>query len=347
MPWTVWLGVWFVMLGIAVVVPWVLVVHVGRHGPRVLRGGSWTNVPIGWLTYCALCWAAVVVAAISRRIERKDPALLGHDARTFDVATPLPAPPAGAGVRSWVARMPGNDIFRVEVNERQVALPRLPPDLDGLSVLHLTDLPLNGTPGRAFFERALELAEPLKPDLIALTGDILDHYPMHDWLPTTLGRLGAPLGRFFVLGNHDALDEPEKIRGAMTDLGWTDVGGRAIVRDVRGHSVLIAGTERPWLGAQPEAPDGQLEPSLRLLLSHTPEQFAWARSRRYDLVLACHLHGGQIDLPLFGPISGGRYHAGVFSAAHTVMHVSRGLGVMFPVRWRCPAEITKLILRSK
>jgi predicted MPP superfamily phosphohydrolase len=92
--------------------------------------------------------------------------------------------------------------------------------------------------------------------------------------------------------------------------------------------------------------DGGAPTALRLLLAHSPEQFRWAQARGFQLVLAGHLHGGQIDLPLLGPISGGRYHAGVFSSRSTVMHVSRGLGAIFPLRWNCPAEITKLVLRT-
>ena len=245
-----------------------------------------------------------------------------------------------------MARAPGNQLFRVEVAEREVALPNLPRLLDGLSVLHLTDLHFNGTPGRPFFEHALELAAGLKPDLVALTGDVLDRHAMAEWLPSTLGRLAAPLGCYFILSNHDVYDEPQRIRAALRDLGWIDVGGRAAACALEGHAVLIAGDERPWIGAEPTLPGPGAPAALRLLLAHSPEQFAWAQAHAFDLVLAGHLHGGQIDLPLFGPVSGGRYHAGVFSSRATVMHVSRGLGAMFPFRWNCPAEVTKLVLRA-
>jgi predicted MPP superfamily phosphohydrolase len=335
MPWLLWLAVFVLLLASCVIVPWFFV--------RYAR----PDHPVLWQSYIAVCLGALLASTISRLRARKDPALLAERGEVVDVAARLGHRPAGTGARSWLARAPGNELFKVEIADREIVLPNLPPALDGLSVLHLTDLHFNGTPGRAFFERALDLAADLKPDLVALTGDILDRHARSDWLPTTLAHLHAPLGRYFVLGNHDALDEPDRIRVAMRDLGWTDVGGRSVIRDHNDHALVIAGTERPWLGRQPDLPNGQLRPALRLLLSHTPEQFAWAQSRDVDLVLAGHLHGGQIDLPLFGPVSGGRYHAGVFSAGNTVMHVSRGLGVMFPVRLNCPAEITRLILRSR
>ena len=85
---------------------------------------------------------------------------------------------------------------------------------------------------------------------------------------------------------------------------------------------------------------------LRILLSHGPHHFGWAQHRGFDLVLAGHLHGGQIRLPLLGSVCGGRYEAGTFQRGRTVMHVSRGLGQIAPVRFGCPPEITKLVLRA-
>ena len=344
-PWPLWLCAGFVLLSSAVIVPWLLVQHVALHGPRVLRGGSWLAAPLPWQAYAALCLAAVVVSTVHRLRPHRSPRLLAERGDTVDVAAHLGERPASPRIRRWLARVPGNQLYHVEVAERELHIPGLPPALDGLSVLHLSDLHFNGTPGRAFFEHALELARDLKPDLVALTGDILDRHAMREWLPTTLGKLDAPLGCHFILGNHDVLDEPDRIRAAMTDLGWTDVGSRAVTRDFRGHRLVIAGTERPWAGDHPALPP-DANGALRLLLAHTPEQFAWATSQNYHLVLAGHLHGGQIDLPLFGPLSGGRYHAGVFAAGDTVMHVSRGLGAMFPFRRNCPAEVMKLVLRA-
>src|SRR5688500_2439758 len=275
-----------------VAVPWAMLQHVGLHGPKLLRGGPWWGAPLGWQLYGALCVAALLASAASRVRPRTSPALVAQTSGTIDIARRLDAPPAGPGVRGWIARTPRNDLFRVEVAEREIAVPRLPPEWDGLSILHLTDLHFNGTPSLPFFQHACELARGLKPDLVALTGDVLDRHALADWLPTTLQTLHAPLGCYFVLGNHDAQDDPHKIRAALSAIGWTDVGGRVDVRLVSGRELLvIAGSERPWLGVDPEIP--AYPAGLRVLLSHTPEQFAWAQSRGIDLVLAAHLHGGQ------------------------------------------------------
>ena len=69
-------------------------------------------------------------------------------------------------------------------------------------------------------------------------------------------------------------------------------------------------------------------------------------------MLAGHLHGGQVRLPLVGAITspsmhGVRYAAGLFAAGNTVMHVSRGIGALTPLRYRCPPEIAMLVLRSQ
>src|SRR5688500_16979852 len=185
MPWVLWLGVWAVFLSSCVAIPWLLVRHVGLHGPRVLRGGNWFDAPLAWQGYALVCLGTVALPLVSRLFSRADPALLSNRSETVDVAARLDHPPAGTGVRAAIARIPGNELFCVEVAEREIALPNLPPALDGLSLLHLTDLHFNGTPGRVFFERALELAAAQRPDLIILTGDILDRHARSDWLATT------------------------------------------------------------------------------------------------------------------------------------------------------------------
>ena len=349
MPRKVWSAVCLLHLVIGIAVPFLFVRQVGLRGPKVLKRADWTRVEWPWLAYGAVCTGALLVVPGVNVFRRRPGAELG---RASEVSQPdeLPGgPPRGAGPGAWLARFPGNELLRVEVAEQQIALPGLPPDLDGLSVLHLSDLHFNGSPDRAFFEWAFARGAAMKPDLVALTGDILDRFELADWLPATLGQLNAPLGNYFVLGNHDAYDEPARLRVAVAALGWTDVGGTHVTRRLdpsRGAGdLLIAGTEVPWIGAHPEL-NGSPEARLRVLLSHGPHHFAWAARQGYDLVLAGHLHGGQIRVQLLGSVCGGRYEAGTFQRGNAVMHVSRGLGQIAPLRFGCPPEITKLVLRT-
>jgi hypothetical protein len=162
MPRAVWFTVGGVLGAAAVAVPWAMVVRVGRHGPHVLRGGRWRDAPAGWQLYAGACLAVLLLTWLARLRPRKVAALLAQRGETIDVGARLGTPPVGRGARAWLARLPGNELFHVELAEREIALPGLPRRLDGLSVLHLSDLHFNGTPGRPFFEHALELAAGLK-----------------------------------------------------------------------------------------------------------------------------------------------------------------------------------------
>jgi uncharacterized protein len=88
-----------------------------------------------------------------------------------------------------------------------------------------------------------------------------------------------------------------------------------------------------------------------VVLSHDPDVFAfWPEEQRLDLMLSGHTHGGQAHLPLVGPPYvpsqfGFRYLAGLIREGSRQLYVSRGIGaITAPVRWRCPPELTLLVL---
>ena len=119
--------------------------------------------------------------------------------------------------------------------------------------------------------------------------------------------------------------------------------------EVRGEPLLAIGHEGPWATPGPDLTDCPQGP-FRLCLSHTPDNIAWARRHGIDLMLAGHVHGGQIRFPLIGSVLvpsryGRRYDCGTFDEPPTVLHVSRGLAGEDPLRFNCRPEVSKLILR--
>ena len=193
------------------------------------------------------------------------------------------------------------------------------------------------------------LAAEMRPDLIVFTGDLLDNLDLLPWLGATFGRLTAPLGCYYSLGNHDWFFGAEEIRQEFDRAGWINTAGRSTVLECRGHRLEIAGTELPWMGAHPAFTGGP--DAFRILLSHTPDHFAWARAQGVDLMLSGHNHGGQIVFPVFGPIfapsrHGVRYASGAFWADPTLLYVSRGVSGRHALRLNCPPELTQIVLQS-
>ncbi len=258
-----------------------------------------------------------------------------------------------AGLRATVlSRVPGNQVFHLDVDTEEIELARLPMALTGLSILHLSDFHFSRRITREYFDEVVRIANRLQPDLIAVTGDICDAPRRASTGPrTSLAPLVAPLGKFFVLGNHDIrVRDVSRLRAAMAAAGCIDLGAAPQTIELHGQSIMLSGNERPWfpLADSTEAAargSGQ----FKILLAHSPDQFQWARQHDFDLMLAGHTHGGQICLPGIGPIvcpswHGIRYAGGTFFQQPTLMHVSRGVSNLFPLRLLCPPEMTKLVL---
>jgi hypothetical protein len=260
------------------------------------------------------------------------------------------APPALVGWKArLLGRLPGNQILQVELRELEFALPGLPAVLDGLRVAHLSDLHMSGRVGIEFFAAMVEAVNAWSPDLVVLTGDICDHDRQIDWIRPTLGALSSRHGGYLVWGNHDQrIRDQDLFRRELTAAGLRDLNGRWVRVAVDGQELLLVGHAGPWFaGVEPPPPDGL----PRILLAHTPDHFAWAQRHRFDLVLAGHTHGGQIRLPVLGPVFspskyGVRFAGGTYSGGGTLMHVSRGVSSLLPARFNCPGEVGLLVLRA-
>jgi predicted MPP superfamily phosphohydrolase len=336
-----------------VVFPMALLWYVGLNGPQLLFGGRFIDLAFGWKIYLGLCAVGVVglvISAVRWNLQHRPRTLVANHSQTIDIAQRLGSRPLADGPYRYLANVPGNEIFQLEVSDKTYRLPNLPAEWDGFSILHLTDLHYTGTIQRSFFEEVAKIARDMPADLVVMTGDLIDDERLIDWLPTTLGCLDAPLGCWFILGNHDWRLDSDKIRKAMTDLGWKDIASRTAEIEHNDHTLAIGGSEVPWMGRHPdfsETPDD----AFRLLLSHTPDNLPWAKRNGVDLMLSGHNHGGQVVIPILGPVyapsvNGVRHASGAFWEPPTQLIVSRGVSGKHPLRLNCKPELTRLILRA-
>jgi uncharacterized protein len=278
----------------------------------------------------------------------------GIRGRTIHVARQPSARKLCRSHAAWAIWIPGNQILELEINEKRIHLPQLSPALEGLTIVHFSDFHFTGHVVRDYYEFVAEEASRLQGDLIAFTGDILDNPDCLDWFPEVFGRMQGRYGVFAILGNHDQrMGTVAETAAALEASGVQYLGGTCRQISVAGEQVLLAGNELPWLpAAEMEGKTEESDEAFRLLLTHSPDQFEWARRYHFDLALAGHTHGGQVRLPLVGPILapsrfGTRYASGLFYEDPTWMHVSRGIGGKHPLRLGCRPELTRLILTSK
>ena len=254
-----------------------------------------------------------------------------------------------------LSSLPGNQIFELAVEQKTLRIHGLPMKLDGFKVAHFSDVHLTGHVAPDFYRFAIQRAMLWEPDIFALTGDVVDKERCIPWLEDCFSNATAKFGKYFVLGNHDLrVPDPGDVRDKMVELGWCDLGGQELVQEIHGAAARLIGNEAPWFPAPvlPELSASRDEQELRLLLSHSPDQFEWARQHGVQLMLAGHTHGGQGRLPWIGPVLspskyGSRYASGCFRIAETTMHVSRGLSGVHLMRINCPPEIALITLRAE
>jgi predicted MPP superfamily phosphohydrolase len=283
-------------------------------------------------------------------------ALTKASADRIDMPTRLGRHPMGSGLRAMITRLPRNECFQLDITEKELAVPRLHQTLDGLSIAHLSDLHFTGAIDLGYYREVVAIANDFDPDIVAVTGDLVDKPECIDWIAQTIGQLRARHGVYVILGNHDfrLRGHLRNLRAALDACDVAQLGGRWQQILIDGVPLVLAGNELPWITPAADLADCPSRDSeghpLRVLLSHSPDQYGWAKRHDFDVMLAGHTHGGQIRFPFVGAIFapshfGVRYASGVFHEPPTVLHVSRGLSGLDPLRYNCPPELTKLVLR--
>lgn len=292
---------------------------------------EWAVWAVRYAGVCVLFGGVVLPAVTVYRWLRKKPtAVVSESNEVIDFGAKLGPAAVGDGKFRFAAKLPLNNALKVQFTEMKLRMKWLPAQLEGLTVLVISDLHFHGTPSRQWYDALFDhLAAQPKPDVLAYVGDFVDTDTHHEWIRPLLGKLGWNDAGVAILGNHDVHHDPDRVRAELREVGLTVLGNGWKAIPVRGVPVVMIGHEGPWF-APPTTLMGAPLAGFRLCLSHTPDNFYWACGKSVDLVLCGHVHGGGIRVPLIGSIFvpsiyGRRFDQGVFEQGRTVMVVGRGI----------------------
>jgi predicted MPP superfamily phosphohydrolase len=246
---------------------------------------------------------------------------------------------------------------RVEIRPVELTLPRLAPEFDGYRLVQIGDFHLDDWSKPERLHRVVEKVNEQRPDLVAITGDFASYSAREldaEQLIEALRALGARDGCVAILGNHDYLTDVKLVRRCIREGGIEELinGVRTLRRreaalHVAGIDDVMEGNSRLDLVLRELPEDG-----AAILLAHEPD-FAdvSAATRRFDLQLSGHSHGGQVAVPflrrLVLPPFSQRYTRGLYDVRGMIQYTNRGLGFVHArLRFLCRPEITVITLRS-
>ncbi len=332
-------------------------VPISRLAPRAIA------TPMAWAGYIwmgtlALLFFVMVAGDLVRFVMQLstgpvDPERRAMLGRMFAMST-LGLTGVLAGLSLWTA------LRRVGVREVQVTLARLPKELSGLRVVQISDLHIGPTLKRPWLLQVVEQINALSPDVIAITGDLVDGSVKElSWHTAPLAGLKARHGVFFVTGNHEYYSGPNEWIAELSRLGVRVLRNERVTIETgptEAHRLDLAGVDDYHSGNFPgHGPDlarallGRDPSRPVVLLAHQPAAIAEAAEHGVDLQLSGHTHGGQLWPWRFMVLLQQPYVAGLHRhpGGHTQIYVSNGTGYWGPpMRLGVPSEITHITLVS-
>lgn len=254
----------------------------------------------------------------------------------------------------------------LELNTYRITSDKLPKAFEGYRIAHVSDLH-NAEMGKDN-EKLLAMLREAQPDMIAITGDIIDS--RHTDIEITLQFAEeavkiAPC--YYVTGNHEArIDKYNELIEGLESRGVVHLHNESVTLEQDNDSITLIGLRDPSFQAdylfddEASVVDSVLSELMRkadgytVLLSHRPEMFDVYVSTGVDLVLSGHAHGGQFQLPFVGGVVAPgqglfpKYDAGLYSEENTNMIVSKGIGnSIIPFRFNNRPEVILIDLYSK
>jgi predicted MPP superfamily phosphohydrolase len=244
-------------------------------------------------------------------------------------------------------------LSRVAVKQIRVPIAKLPKALSGYTIVQLTDIHVGPTIGRAFIEQIVRTTNALAPDLIAITGDLVDgSVAALGALVEPLRELRAKDGVYFVTGNHEYYSGVDAWIAHLETLGIRVLRNERVELkeglDLAGVDDTSAHNFGHGHGQDVSRAMAGRDPSRALvLLAHQPKAVLEACKAGVDLQLSGHTHGGQIWPWGYAVRIDQPHVAGLHDHEGTAIYVSRGTGYWGPpLRVGAPAEITRIELVS-
>jgi len=250
------------------------------------------------------------------------------------------------------ARAALTEPYMLTVEHQPIYLAKLPAEFDGFRIVHLSDVHHGPFSSQEQIERAVQTANRLKPDIVALTGDYISKE--RQYAPACaemLAKLRARYGVYAVLGNHDHWTDAKLITDLFRAEGITVLINEGLRFEHKGAAFWLAGVDDTMVGLEDIslALAGSSRHEMKLLLAHNPIILRRAARAGIDLVLSGHTHGGQVAWRSERSPSGRprrRLLKGLGHQGNTQIYVTRGLGtVILPIRYGCPPEVSLLELR--
>lgn len=226
----------------------------------------------------------------------------------------------------------------IQTTVTEVTLEGLPQEFDGLRIVHLSDLH-----GHEYGEGSEELLAKVaaqEPDLIAVTGDLIDQAVQFDMVVPLAEGLAAIAPTFYVTGNHEwYVGDVPQLKAMLEEAGVTVLSNEYVTLERGDSALILAGVDDPNGYADQKTPEAlyeeiaeQLPDTLTLLLAHRNDRFDQYAAAGYDLVLSGHAHGGIVRLPFTDGLVGTDRKlfptrtAGLYTEGDSTLFVSRGLG---------------------
>ena len=253
----------------------------------------------------------------------------------------------------------------LELNTYTISSRGLPDAFDGYRIAQVSDLHNAEFGDRN--QRLLEMLREAEPDMIAITGDLIDSRKTNIAVALAFAEEAVKFAPcYYVSGNHEArVSEYQELKTGLEAAGVTVLDDAQVKIEVSGESITVIGVNDPsfhadYLTSDAAVMDRKLselsseDASFTILLSHRPELFDTYVAHDMDLVLTGHAHGGQFRLPLIGgliaPNQGlfPKYDDGLYSEGNTNMIVSRGLGnSIIPFRFNNRPEVVLIELKGQ
>ena len=246
----------------------------------------------------------------------------------------------------------------LDVKEVEITLPRLAHQFSGYRIVQFSDLHMGGWMNGERLRKVVDAVKKQGPDLVVITGDffsgpVWDENSVRaaDELVLELSRLTTDFTTLGVLGNHDYWSDAGEARKALQRCGVIEIGNGHYSLERDGQELHIAGVDDIWYEYDDldKVLSGLPETGEAILLAHEPD-FAdkSAKTSRFGLQLSGHTHGGQVVLPFIGapilPRLGQKYPSGLYKVGDMWQYTNRGVGMLAPIRFNCPPEITVFTL---